>query len=161
MKWLAGNRITADRLQQGDPTDIATYTPAVTNGGTATWATQIGFYAITDQWVDVVIYLIAGAAGSGTGLLTVAMPTNVDRSTRQALIVHAESVGAGNGGSATTSAIRGGECVFFTTGTGTLSDRIRVDETVTTGNEQNLQGSNILFGANTTNITISGRYRRA
>ncbi len=161
MKWLAGMRITADRLQQGDPTDIVTYIPTVNGGGTATWATQIGYYSITDMWVDVTIYLIAGAAGSGTSLVLPSMPTNVDRTTRQALVIHAESVGAGGTApAATTSAVRGGEVVFFTTGSGAFPDRIRVDESVTGGNEQNLQGQNILFGANTSMLAITGRYRR-
>lgn len=158
MKWLAGMTITADRLGQGDPTDITTYTPAVTNGGTATWSTQIGYYTITDNWVDVTIYLIQSAAGSGTGLVTVAMPTNVDRSTRNILLVHSESNGVGTAGqgSELTSAIRGGECVFLTGGSGALSDRIRVD--LGAGNEANMQGSNLLNGGL---LTISGRYRKA
>lgn len=157
MKWLAGMRITADRLQQGDPTDIQTYVPAVTNGGTLTFNTQIGYYTITDLWVDVTIYITNNVAGSGTGLITVAMPTNVDRTTRQGLLVHSESNGSGTAGAGSelVSAIRGGEAVFFTSGSTTLTDRIRID--LGAGNEANLQGSNMLAGGL---LMLTGRYRR-
>lgn len=157
MKWLAGMRITADRLQQGDPTDILTYVPTVTNGGTVTFNSQIGYYSITDLWVDVSVYLTVNAAGSGTGTLMVDMPTPVDRTQRQVLVVHSESNGTGTAGqgSELTSAIRGGECIFFTGGSGARSDRIRVD--LGAGNEANMQGSNLLAGGL---LAIEGRYRR-
>src|SRR5258705_3720903 len=92
MKWLAGMRITADRLQQGDPTDIVTYIPTVNGGGTATWATQIGYYSITDMWVDVTIYLIAAEAGSGTSHVLPSMPTEVVVDTRTTLVIHSVNV---------------------------------------------------------------------
>lgn len=151
MKWLAGMRITADRLQQGDPTDIQTYVPAVTNQGTATFNTQIGYYTITDFWVDITIYITGNVAGSGAGLVTVAMPTNVDRTTRQFLGIHSESNGPGG------THIGGGEAVFFTSGSGALTDRLRIDDNSAASKENNITGADLLA---TGVLTISGRYRR-
>lgn len=155
MKWLAGQRVTADRLQQGAPTDMTVYTPAVTNGGTATFSTQIGYYTITDLWVDVEIYLVVSVAGSGGGIVTVAMPTNVDRTQRQFINAHTETIGSG--GNASTH-IAGGEAVFFTSGSGATTDRIRIDEGSATSRENNILGNDLLA---TGLITLVGRYRRA
>lgn len=154
MQWLAGMRITAARLQQGAPTDPTTYTPAVANGGSVVFNTQTGYYSVVDDWVTVVVYLTVGTAGSGTGVVTVDMPTNVDRSARQALVLHGETIGAGGAG---TGIIRGGECAFFTSGSGGTSDRLRVDANAADG-EGNIQGIDLKAGGL---ITIQGTYRMA
>lgn len=155
--YQPGQRLTYQRLQAGSPTDIASYVPVVTNGGTAAFAIQTGFYSITDIWVDVIIFLQVNAAGSGSSLVMVDMPTNVDRTVRQSLLVHGETVGVNGNGSTTGGTIRGGECVFFTGGSGARSDRIRVDDSDGDG-ENNIQGIDLKNGAL---ITIEGRYRRA
>lgn len=134
-------------------TTWTTYTPTVTNGGTVTWLTRTGYYYKIGKLVFVCIFLNVNAAGSGTGLVSVDMPSSVDRSTRQALTLHAETVGAN--GSASSS-IRGGECVFFTGGSGATSDRLRVDNG--TSNESNIQGADLLASGL---ITIQGWYREA
>ena len=134
-------------------TTWSTYTPTVTNGGSVTWTTRTGYYYKIGKLVFVCIFLNSLAAGSGTSLVSVDMPSNVDRSTRQALTLHGETIGA-NGNA--TSSIRGGECVFFTGGTGATSDRLRVDNG--TSNESNIQGADILANAL---ITIQGWYREA
>lgn len=154
MQWLAGMRITAARLQQGAPTDVTAYTPAVTNGGSATFTTQAGYYSVTDDWVNVVVYLVVGTAGSGTGIVAVAMPTDVDRSLRQALVLHGETVGSGGGGS---GIVRGGEAVFLTGGSGPTADRLRNDANAADG-EGNILGVDLKSGAL---ITIQGTYRMA
>jgi hypothetical protein len=130
----------------------------VTNQGSATFNTNNGWYWRVGKMVYVNIYLGVNVAGSGTGLVTVTMPSNVDRTTRQCLLIHSESNGAGSSGqgSELVSAIRGGECVFFTSGSGATSDRIRID--LGSGNEANLQGSNLLAGGL---IAIQGWYREA
>lgn len=155
--WQPGQRLTAARLQAASPTDLASYTPIVTNGGTAAFNIQTGTYSITDIWVDVIVYLSVSTAGSGSSLVMVDMPTTVDRTLRQALTVHAETVGVNGNGSTTGGTIRGGECVFFTGGSGARSDRIRVDDSDGDG-ENNIQGIDLKSGAL---ITIEGRYRRA
>lgn len=134
-------------------TTWTTYTPTVTNGGSVTWTTRTGYYYKLGKIVFVCIFLNSNAAGSGTGLVSVDMPSTVDRSTRQALTLHGETIGA-NGSAA--SSIRGGECMFFTGGTGGTSDRLRVDNG--TSNESNIQGADILANAL---ITIQGWYREA
>ncbi|MFJ8023371.1 hypothetical protein [Streptomyces sp. NPDC096311] len=146
-------RVTAGRLQRSSPTDFATYTPAVTNGGAATFNVQSGYYSRTDKRIDVCIYLTVGTAGSGTGIVTVAMPSNVDRSIRQALTLHTESIGSGGNAS---SHIGGGEAVFFTTTSGANTDRLRNDEGGSVGRESNILGSDLLAGGL---ITIVGWYR--
>ncbi len=135
-----------------------TYTPTITNGGTVTWTTRTGTYWKIGKMVFINIYLAVNAAGSGTGIVSVDMPSSVDRTLRQCMTVHSESNGSGTAaqGSELVSAIRGGECVFFTGGTGATSDRIRIDNGG--GNETNLQGSNLLAGGL---IAIQGWYREA
>lgn len=150
--WLAGQRITATRLNTISPTDLTTYVPTVTNGGSATFPTQTGWYTITDIWVDVIVFLVVGVAGSGSSIVMVDMPTAVDRTGRQALLLHAETVGAGGG----SGIIRGGECVFFTGGSGATSDRLRVDANAADG-EANITGVDLKAGGL---ITIQGRYRK-
>jgi hypothetical protein len=144
--------VAGEVTMQGSNT-WTTYTPTVTNGGSVTWATRTGYYWKLGKIVFVTIYLAVTAAGSGTSLVTVDMPSSVDRSTRQALTLHAESIGAtGNA----TSAVRGGECVFFTGGTGGTADRLRVDGSA--GTEGNIEGVDLLAGGT---ITIQGWYREA
>ncbi|WP_406444577.1 hypothetical protein OHB14_36795 [Streptomyces sp. NBC_01613] len=149
---VTGNLAVTGGLSAG-ATTWTTYTPTVTNGGSVTWTTRTGYYYKIGKLVFVCIFLNSNAAGTGTGIVSVDMPSNVDRSTRQALTLHGETIGAN--GSASSS-IRGGECVFFTGGTGATSDRLRVDNG--TSNESNIQGADILANAL---ITIQGWYREA
>jgi hypothetical protein len=155
--YQPGQRLTYQRLQTGSPTDLASYVPTVTNGGTVGFSNQTGFYSITDIWVDVIVYLSVNVAGSGSGIVMVDMPTNVDRTIRQGLTVHGETVGVNGNGASTGGTIRGGECVFFTGGSGARSDRIRIDDSDGDG-ENNLLGVDL---KNTALLTIQGRYRRA
>jgi hypothetical protein len=101
--------------------------------------------------VFVCIFLTVNAAGSGSGIVTVTTPSNIDRSTRQILGIHAETIGA-NGNA--TSASRGGEAVSFVGGSGAVIDRLRVDNTT----ENNILGNDLLAGGT---ITIQGWYREA
>jgi hypothetical protein len=134
-------------------TTWSTYTPAITGGGTVTWTSRTGYYYKLGKIVFVCVYLNVLAAGSGTSLVTIDMPSTVDRTNRQVLTLHVETIGA-NGNA--TSSIRGGECVFFTGGTGATSDRLRVDNG--TSNESNIQGADLLAGGL---LTIQGWYREA
>ena len=129
-----------------------TYTPAVANGGTVTWTTRTGYYWKIGKMVFINIYMVVNANGSGAGIFTVDMPSSVDRTDRQVLTVHSESVGP-NG-----SHVGGGEVVFFTSGSGATADRIRVDENTSTSKEQNITGVDLLSGGT---ITIQGWYREA
>lgn len=151
--YQPGQRLTYQRLQTGSPTDIASYVPTVTNGGTAVFSQQSGFYSITDIWVDVIIYLNVSTAGSGSGIVAVDMPTNVDRTIRQGLTIHGETIGVNGAGASTT---RGGECMFFIGGTGARADRLRVDDSDGDGSN-NILGADLKVGSL---LTIFGRYRR-
>lgn len=132
-----------------------TYTPTVANGGTVTWTTRTGYYWKVGKMVYVTIYLVVNAAGSGAGIVSVDMPSSVDRSLRQALTLHTETVGSGGNAA---SHIGGGEAVFFTGGSGATSDRLRNDEGSATSRENNVLGNDLLAGGL---ITIQGWYREA
>lgn len=147
--WSAGEKITAAKLNTITISDEQTYVPAVTNGGTVTWSVQTGSYwTLGSQLVFVKIYLAVNAAGSGASNITVAMPSSVDRSTRQALTVHAEGIIVGG-------VAKGGEVVFFTSGSGAVADRVRVDAGT---NEGNVTGADLLAGGT---LTIQGFYKPA
>lgn len=129
-----------------------TFTPTVTGGGSATFATRTGQYLRFGPLTFVMIYLVVGAAGSGTDAVSVTMPTAVDRSMRQLIPIHTESIGGGGNAS---SHIGGGEVVFFVGGSGGASDRIRIDEGGTLGRENNITGVDLLSGGL---MTIQGWY---
>jgi hypothetical protein len=130
-----------------------TYTPTVGNTGGATWSTRTGWWVQVGAMRFVCIYLVASGAGSGTGIVTVSVPFNVDRTTRQVLTLHGETVGVNGGG----TGVRGGECVFFVSGSGGTADRLRVDDRDGDG-ENNILGADILVN---TIITIQGWLRAA
>jgi len=129
-----------------------TWTPVFSNQGSATFSTITGVYAILGPLVWVNLYAVVNVAGTGTNLLNVTMPTNVDRTRRQILTLHTETVGAGGNSS---SHVGGGEAVFLTSGSGSVTDRLRIDEGGTTGREQNIEGVDLLTGGS---LTIQGMY---
>lgn len=159
-------RSAADTLATGDSLSVGggltvtsttwtTFTPTVSNAGTATWTTRTGYYWKLGKVVFVVIYLVVNTLGSGSSIVTVDMPSSVDRTTRQALTLHGETITVG--GSTGASTIRGGECLFYPTGTGATSDRLRVTDSDGDG-DNNILGSDLKSGAT---ITIQGWYREA
>jgi len=129
-----------------------TYTPTVGGGGSVTWTTRTGWYYRVGNMIYVCIYLEVNAAGSGGSVVTVNMPSNVYRTTRQTLTMHCESVGP-NG-----SHIGNGECVFFIGGTGATADRLRNSSNDGTNRDSNITGADLLAGGI---ITIQGWYREA
>jgi hypothetical protein len=102
--------------------------------------------------VFIDIYLVINAAGSGAATVSVDMPSNVHRSLRQTITMHTESTGP-NG-----THIGNGQCVFFTTGTGATSDRLRTSSNDATNRDLNITGADLLAGGL---ITIQGWYREA
>ncbi|WNI19179.1 hypothetical protein [Actinacidiphila sp. ITFR-21] len=149
--WLAGDKITAARLNTMVST-VTSYTPIVTNGGSATFTVKTGIYVPVGPLTWINIDITIGTAGSGSGLVTISMPTTPDRTQRQALTMHTESIGA-NGNA--ISHIGGGEAVFLAGGSGATTDRLRTDEGSTTARENNILGADLLTGGH---ITIQGFY---
>jgi hypothetical protein len=149
--WAGGDKLTALRLNGmvGTPT---AYTPVVTNGGSATFTTKTGIFVMVGPltWINVDITI--GTAGSGAGVVTISMPTTPDRTQRQVVTMHTESIGA-NGNA--ISHIGGGEAVFLAGGSGAATDRLRTDEGSTTARENNILGADLLTGGH---ITIQGFY---
>lgn len=129
-----------------------TYTPTVGNGGAVTWSTRTGWWMRIGGMIYVGVYLVVNGAGSGAGIVTVDMPTNVYRGTRQTLTMHCESVGPGG------SHIGDGQCVFFTGGSGATADRLRNSSNGATNADANITGADLLAGGI---ITIEGWYREA
>jgi hypothetical protein len=149
--WVNGTFFDAEGRITAYGGNFTTFTPTVGNTGGATWSTRTGWWCQVGGMRFVCIYLVASGAGSGSGIVTVSVPFNVDRSTRQVLTLHGETVGVNGGG----TGIRGGECVFFTGGSGGTADRLRVDDRDGDG-ENNILGADIL---NNTIITIQGWLR--
>ncbi len=148
-----GTLFDADGVMETYATSIwNTYTPTVSNGGSATFSTRTGWWQRIGQMIYVTVYLVVNNAGSGAGIVNVTMPTDVDRTTRQILDMHCESVGPGG------SHIGNGNCVFFTGGSGTVSDRLRQSNNGASNADGNITGADLLSNGI---ITIQGWYREA
>jgi hypothetical protein len=131
---------------------FGTWNPTVTNGGVVTWTTKSGAYMRIGKLWFVQIYLAVNAAGSGAGIVTVDVPFTVDRTMRQILPMHTESVGPAG------SHIGNGAAVFFTGGTGGVADRLRTSSNGATNADANLTGADLLAAGT---ITIQGWLREA
>lgn len=123
---------------------FTTYTPTVTNGGTATFTTQTGWSQQVGKMRYFCAYLVVNAAGSGAGNVQIDAPVSIDRTTRQTVKVSLDGVTAGKNGS--------GSALAFTSGSGATFDRIRDSTNV------NITGADLLTGAV---ITVEGWIREA
>lgn len=118
------------------------FTPALGGDGSATYSNRGGWWIQVGNMIFYNAYFVASGAGSGTTMLSLTTPTEVDRTTRQTLVCHAEGMSGTNSGTATALAL--------TTGSGAVFDRVR-----------NSTGTN-LTGANITSSSIlsfQGWYR--
>jgi polygalacturonase len=135
---------------------ILTYTPTVTNGGSATFTTQTADYQKVGKLVWVNIGLVVNAAGSGTSTVAVSLPSTPARTIQQTLDLTCESVRV-------ASQSTKGSAVILSTGSGATIDRLRnqvaASGDATTDNRLlNIQGAHLLAGAI---VTITGWYREA
>ncbi|MFF7329635.1 hypothetical protein [Streptomyces sp. NPDC008150] len=146
----AGNWVTLGRLAGGNA--ITDFTPTVGSAPGTVWSVRTGWYYRTGQMVHVCIYLgITSVGTGGTNIVTVDMPTDVYRGTRQVLPMHTESTGP-NG-----SHVGDGQAVFFTSGTGPTCDRLRTSSNDATNRDSNMTAADLIGGT----ITIQGWYRAA
>ncbi|MFJ3283387.1 hypothetical protein [Streptomyces halstedii] len=132
-------------------TNFSTYTPVVSNGGSATYATRIGHYYKIGKLVYVHIYIACSAAGSGGTGITVTLPSTPYRGSadiRQYLPLYAGGILAG-GNSATGGT---GIANINPTGSGTEIDQLR------SASDIQYRGTNL---SNTSTFTIQGWYREA
>lgn len=121
--------------------DWLTYTPTVNGGGAATFSTRTGYYYVIGDIVMITIYLVIDTAGTGSNIVQVTAPTNIDRSTRQVMGLSSENMGV-NGH---------GHVVSFTGSSGATFDRMR------TYDGQNFVGSDLHSGGL---IVVQGWYRK-
>lgn len=119
---------------------MATFTPGISNTGGATFSTRTGWWFRLGPMRYVSQYFVVNGAGSGAGIVTTTVPWDVDRTTRQTLTMHCESVGP-NG-----SHIGDGQCVYFTGGTGGVADRLRNSSNDATNRDLNITGADLLSG---------------
>lgn len=132
------------------------FTPSWGNTGGASFSTNSGFYFKIGKMVFVHLHTIVSGAGSGSGIVSVNMPSVVDGTIRQVLTLHGETVGV-NGNA--TGTIRGGECVKFAGSNSATMDRLRVDSASSpVAREDNILGADLIVGAT---LTIQGWYREA
>jgi hypothetical protein len=95
-------------------TDWANYTATVTNGGTATYSTQLGRWRrVGPKHVDFRVYLVVNNAGSGAGTISVALPTTPIRTYRHIFATVGENAAYYGAG------------ITLTSGSGAIIDRIR------------------------------------
>ena len=151
----AGNLTLAGGLTLGD-TAWQTYTPAVSGGGSVTWTSRTGQYYRLGKIVYVNIMLQVNAAGSGSTNFQISMPSAVDRTMQQTIFIHGEGIKA-------LSQSTVGCLIFFTSGSGAVADRVRLQSGVTgTGSLDNrvlnTVGSDLLPAGY---ITVQGWYREA
>jgi hypothetical protein len=120
--------------------DAATFTPGIAGTGGATFSTRTGWWYRIGPMRYVNMYFVVDPAGAGSGAanVTTTVPFNVDRTTRQTLTMHCESVGP-NG-----SHIGDGQCVYFTGGSGGVSDRLRNSSNDGTNRDLNITGADLL-----------------
>jgi len=121
-----------------------TYTPTFAGTGGATYSNRTGWYFRLGPLVYFSAYAVVSGAGSGGSNVTVTAPVSVDRTTRQRVGASIEGATAGNNGS--------GTALWFTTGSGDASDRLRNS----TGG--NITGADLQVG---TIIAVEGWIREA
>ncbi|MFF2731769.1 hypothetical protein ACFVS9_28160 [Streptomyces sp. NPDC058008] len=146
----AAGTVSADQLSVANTT-FTSYTPVVTNGGSATYSTRIGHYYKIGKLVYVHIYVACSAAGSGNTGITVTLPSTPYRGAgdiRQYLPLYAGGILAG-GNSATGGT---GIANINPTGSGTEIDQLR------SASDIQYRGTNL---SNTSTFTIQGWYREA
>jgi hypothetical protein len=137
-----GNWLTAGRLVGATDTEWTTYTPTVTNAGTATFSIRDGWYKRLGGLVFFGAYITASAVGTGTANVMFSLPTAPFRGVanrRQAIPCHLSNVGS---------------CLGIVAAGGTLA----AVDSITSSTGANVIGTGI--AANTI-ITATGMYREA
>lgn len=140
---LNGSILDADGAFSTYANDIwNTYTPSMTNAGSATFSTRTGWYLKIGTIVFFAAYFVCNGAGSGASAINVSTPSAVDRTTRQAVHAHVSGVAGPGTGEYTGLCLNGGS--------GAVIDRI-------TRGGTDLTGANVSNGAI---FTIQGWYRQ-
>jgi hypothetical protein len=132
-----------------------TWTPEGGGDGTASWSTRTGWWQRTGKKYEFGIYLVADAAGTGTDFVTLEMPVNIYRGTRQ--IVGTLNVTAlSNAGTGSFTA--NGCGLSYAGGSANILDRLSCGIDNSQNRDDFIQGQDIIVG---TIITLQGWYRAA
>lgn len=146
MTHYAGEQIRASHFF-----DMISFTPTIANYGSATFTTNSGVYVRIGDLVWTNMYIVVGSVGSGTSNVTIEMPAEIpiSRSRRQMLPANSE------GGFATTGNLTG--ClVSFTSGSGSIWDRIRLTNNSGSDAIENVTGADLRAGMI---LCVEGVYR--
>jgi len=125
---------------------VNSWTPALTNAGTATYTTQFGWWQRIGKLIIFGAYIVVNAAGSGAGLVGLTAPVAIERTGRQNVALNGDNI-TGFSGSLSALALSGAEG-----GTGAVFERVRSS----TGT--NLTGAGVIAGSR---FTLDGWYREA
>ena len=126
-------------LEASYESSFTTYTPVLTNFGTATFSTITGYWRyIGPKLVFVDIYIVVNAAGSGSTAMTITLPTSPYRTLRQLIPCAYEDM-------VSASANGGGSIICFVGGSGAVADRIRVSDPAS-NTYLNLDGADLRAG---------------
>ncbi|KPI31348.1 hypothetical protein OV320_2564 [Actinobacteria bacterium OV320] len=132
-------------------TTWTSWTPAITNGGSATYAIRDGWYYKIGKLVYIEAYITLSALGTGTTGITISLPSTPYRGSanrRQYIGVYLGGIAAG-----TNSSVGGhGVCLIQPGGSGALLDQVRGPTDI------QVRGENL---SATATMTINGWYREA
>lgn len=145
-------RIDADVATLKPITNWASYTPTVTGGGSASYATRAGRWRrIGPKTVAFNVYIkVGGSDGTGSANVVFSLPTTPSRTIRQAFTGHSEGPGADL------------QAIVYDTasgGSGSSVDRILYNNASSTGNLNGSAGTAPLKAGQ--EITFSGIYEEA
>jgi hypothetical protein len=139
----------ADIQLSGNINGWGSWVPTWTGIGTATWSTNAAYYKNLGDLYFFKLMAVVNAAGSGATAISFTLPVAPDRSIRQIFDAYYETA-AGN--------FLTGNAITFTGGTGTVVDRVRVQDAGAANKVVNIVGSNL---TSTSILSISGWFRKA
>lgn len=156
-QWVSpGNAIVAQVTEAGNAsfnqvsaatTAFTTYTPTITNGGSATFTTNSGYFYKLGKLVYLNINVVVNVAGSGALNVAITAPSSMDGSQDQNLLATFQS-----------GSTRVGNAIKFTGASSATFDRIRVQDGGAADVTANLTGAQLTAGSV---LDIQGWYREA
>jgi len=139
----SGNWIAHGRLAVAQEVAPVPYTPNVTGGGSVTWTARTGQYMKLGKLVIVGVRLVVNAAGSGSANVQIDMPSVVDGSVIDQVLI------------ARFTENRTGYAIKFQGGSSATLDRLRMQDQGASDQVVNVTGADLTSGRV---ISIQGSY---